>query len=261
MSLHGRRAIDRLKQQIGKFVTLPCPPYGRPEYWNSVYKSLGQDEVYEWWGSLSFHDLAEHRYRTIDNGKSPSYGTATLRGVLGIEENASNKTVLLLGCGNSRFGEDFLRAGFCGPLIQVDVAASVVDSMSARCSTWIDNGAMEIIEDDATQLSAIHGDSIAATIDKGLVDALFCANEFIQINNVLHNVHRVTNPGGVFCILSFSQPEFLLPKLSGNLDSEPWAQIEVRELDSILMYLCKKQNTTPARKLRQKAWKHRAKVN
>ena len=251
MSLTGRLIIDRIKRATGRVLSFPCPPYGTPAYWDNVYRSLGKDDNYEW-GSISAEELLVHRYRRLDptGGSAQSFEETTLREALNLgsgEESGNgniHQTVLLLGCGNSRFGESLLEHCVTTSVMQVDVASSVVESMSQRCADQIEKGYMEIIEDDATELSLLDSDSIQTTVDKGLIDALFCADEPHQIQNVLESVHRVTKPGGMFCVFSFSRPEFLLPSLQGQTS---FVDIEIRELDSILMYRCHKP--LPVRKI------------
>jgi ubiquinone/menaquinone biosynthesis C-methylase UbiE len=86
-----------------------------------------------------------------------------------------------------------------------------------------------------------------AAIDKGLLDALFCADEYEQCTEIMNSVLRVLQPGGSFCIFSFSRPEFLLPKLvplqehalysaRNRREHGHWDDLEMKELERILLY-------------------------
>lgn len=168
--------------------------------------------------------------------------------------------ILILGCGNSSFGEDMIRRGWVGPILQTDVSRRVVDAMAHRCNPWIQSGDMQVVLDDATVLSGFESGTVRGAVDKGLIDALHCANQASQCRNVMRSLHRVLRPGGIFCCLSFSAPEFLLPHLLTDLSShhqsqqspsrspelsysvtDPmWSHVQVRKVESssnkILLY-------------------------
>lgn len=263
MSLRGRYVIDRIKKAIGtKNFRLPVPPYGDPEYWNSSYQSLGPYDSFEW-GEVSLNDVLEYSHKRLDHyyhgggggGTSNHLLTTTLADTIGIQPNAEeDEPILMLGCGNSRLGEEMMEKGWRGPLIQVDVSHRVIDSMSQRCSDYIQKGHMNFIQDDATELSAFRNAMMQACLDKGLVDALFCADEYDQCQRVIKAVHRVLKPGGIFCLWSFSQPEFLLPNLIDSTNirqtKSMWEEIQIHELSKILLYRFQKKRVDDASQVR-----------
>jgi ubiquinone/menaquinone biosynthesis C-methylase UbiE len=267
MSLRGRYIIDRLKRSVSPYISLPCPPYGNPSYWEGCYKSLGPSDVYEW-GNVACKDLLSYDYSlqdydpwmdaskvTADKASEPKKST-TLGETLNVHAKAEqDEPILILGCGNSKFGEDMFDAGWRGPLIQVDVASRVVESMSHRCQELQRTGDMQFVQDDATVLSAFNDNKAAAAFDKGLVDALFCADEYQQCHDVMQSVQRVLNPGGVFTLASFSRPEFLMEHLlispdgaknnsrnnrNANATKNMWGDIQIRKLDYIFLYCFQK---------------------
>jgi ubiquinone/menaquinone biosynthesis C-methylase UbiE len=205
------------------------------------------------------------------------------------------RPILMLGCGNSRMGEEMIeQGGFKGPIMQVDVSRSVVENMRQRCSDLVSKGSMSFVQvgyfkkkclwienlirnesnfssieytlfiyilyiyflsfcqDDATELSAFRNNMIDACLDKGLMDAIFCAEDYHQLNQIQQTIHRVLRPGGSFVFFSFSRPEFLIPKLmmldepSVHIDDFqkriPWTNIEVQQLPKILLYKMQKAN-------------------
>eukprot|EP00980_Cylindrotheca_fusiformis_P013099 scaffold3281_cov129-Cylindrotheca_fusiformis.AAC.18 len=177
MSLRGRYVIDRIKKVLSNKVRLPVPPYGEPTYWDAAYRSFGPDDCYEW-GDVSLSDLASYEYKPLEWDKPGSSITEKLNTTLGktlsVESNAEkDEPILILGCGNSKLGEDMIHAGWRGPVIQVDVSSRVIESLSQRCSSFISNGHMNFIEDDATELSAFRSAMINGCIDKGLIDAVY----------------------------------------------------------------------------------------
>jgi len=231
-----------------------------PAYWEGVYRTLGPDDVHEW-GNLSLKDVLEYEYRLLcasegtllwppTSTTGATLATMTTFGeTLGVntalnhpKDDGDDEPILVLGCGNSKLGEDLLDAGWRGPVVQVDVASRVVESMSHRCSRHAQTGDMQFVQDDATVLSAFDDGTVSAVLDKGLVDALFCADDYDQCDLVLRSVHRVLRPGCVFAFFSFSQPEFwaenvFAPSLHDTKERRVrWVDVQVRDLGAILLY-------------------------
>eukprot|EP00934_Nitzschia_sp_Nitz4_P001538 Nitzschia sp. Nitz4//scaffold204_size40132//15783//16583//NITZ4_007542-RA/size40132-processed-gene-0.12-mRNA-1//1//CDS//3329541473//1538//frame0 len=255
MSLRGRYVIDRVKSVIGSSFQLPVPPYADADYWNAAYRSFGPNDSFEW-GDVSLEDLItyEHKELNWETGRSNTQPIQTsLAETLGIHPNGSEEEpILMLGCGNSRLGEQMMESGWKGPMIQVDVSGQVIENMNQRCTDLVQAGRMSFIKDDAAELSAFRNDMISACLDKGLIDAVFCADEYAQCQSVLKSVHRVLQPGGVFAFLSFSRPQFLLPKI---VDSDYrknralWQHVQVQELSKIMLYKFQKVDAPVERKV------------
>jgi ubiquinone/menaquinone biosynthesis C-methylase UbiE len=252
MSLRGRHIIDRVKSAISTHFRLPCPPYGDPGYWDAAYVSLGPQDSFEW-GDVTLDDVVDYKYRPIEwDGRTSTYSTTTsalqqssLGDALGIRPNADQDgPILMLGCGNSKMGEDMIERGWRGPLIQVDISSRVVETMTHRCHEFIQKGCMSFVQDDACELSAFRDGMIQACLDKGLIDALYCAEEYDQLGRILRSVSRVLKPGGIFVFLSFSRPQFLLPPLmKGEIQDirrRQWSSLQVHELETILLYKMEK---------------------
>jgi SAM-dependent methyltransferase len=263
MSLRGRYIIDRIKRAVGDHFRLPCPPYEDPQYWDAAYASFGPQDSYEW-GDVSLDDVYEYKYHPIewdpirqsasssDKRDANKIRSSTLAGALNIRPMAEkDQPFLILGCGNSKFGEEMVERGWRGPIIQVDVSGRIVDSMSQRCRDLISSGHMNFVQDDATELSAFRDGMVDACLDKGLLDAIYCADEYSQMGKIADTVNRVLRPGGSFVFFSFSRPEFFLPKLlvSNQSRHQPghprktkrqWKGLEVHELGKILLYRMEK---------------------
>lgn len=251
MSLRGRHVIDNIKTRVGTWLKLPCPPYGNPRYWYGVYKSLGPYDVYEWGSTTLTDSLLEYEYQLLDSSAAPTSNiapttkvTSTFAEAIGVNpEDSTDKPIILLGCGNSRLGEEMAEHGWRGPLIQVDVVSRCIATLAERCAPLVEDGTMDFVEDDATHLSAFDDNQVNAVIDKGLVDALFCADEHDQVKDVVSSVHRVLKPGGMFVFFSLSQPKFLMPQMLPKIESQKeWKDIQVRQLESILMYRLEKDD-------------------
>lgn len=251
MSLRGRHMIDRLKTRVGSWLKLPCPPYGNTRYWEGVYKSLGPFDVYEWGNATLHENLLKYDYQLLNpsgiSTDSSMMHSSTFAEAIDVDpSDSTDKPIILLGCGNSKLGEDMAEHGWRGPLIQVDVVARVLDTMTQRCAPYVEKGVMDFVEDDATQLSAFDDDHVNAVIDKGLVDALFCADDYKQVEGVVSSVHRVLKPGGIFLLFSLSRPEFLMPHMIDE-QQRKWKDVQVRQLESILVYRLVKSDGTDER--------------
>ena len=150
---------------------------------------VGPHDSYEW-GDVSLSDIKEYEYHPIewDTQKSSSYPSkqskqSTLAASLNVAsyelnsiENQRQQSILMLGCGNSKLGEEMVKeGGFKGPVVQVDVSNNVVENMRQRCSDLVSEGSMNFVQDDATELSAFRDGMVDACLDKGLLDAIFCA--------------------------------------------------------------------------------------
>ena len=242
MSLRGRYVIDRIKRAVHRHLKMPVPPYGDPRYWEQVYQtmetaSMGHlnpetgrldfDDSFEW-GGVSLPELLQYQYQPVilgqDQGDYASSSTVeatsistTFGETLGVSpledhyQEENKQQILMLGCGNSKLGEQMVDEGWRGPIIQVDIAKQCLEMIARR--THHDSSRLQFVEDDATQLASFSKDTMDATIDKGLIDALFCADEYNQCTDVMKSVLRTLKPGGVFCLFSLSRPEFLLPKI------------------------------------------------
>ena len=276
MSLRGRYLIDRMKAFVSPTLKLPCPPYNKEEYWEGVYHKFSPQDFFEWGNVSLIQDLLEFQYSleahsihntTIPTNTNDTISTTTFAEVINVLPKEMGKKIVLLGCGNSRFGEEMAHQGWLGPILQLDISGKAVHMLQERWqqSTSIANSQgtiMEFIQDDATELSAIASDSIDAVFDKGLLDALFCCSGVSikdqvdpNIDAIMKSVHRVLKPnGGIFAFLSFSQPQFLLHHTiarqstnnpNNNKDrSHPllWKDIQIRKLPTIFLYRYEKNH-------------------
>lgn len=281
MSLMGRRIIDSLQKVISSRWLLPVPPYESSEYWDNIYKRFpsSTDCSFEW-GDISYEkDLKDFTYTEprsfrealhrigFSNSRSLLQEQNLLRGSLleatGLSSQDTfhtSKNILLLGCGNSRLGEDlaqhFIDIGsknstkdqaqqHSPKIIQCDVSPTVVDMMTRRYhNNLIAKGFMSIVKDDATNFSVLKPNSMDAIIDKGLIDALFCAKKCSHIHRVMSNVHQVLKQESSFIFFSFSRPEFILPEVQTNKVTETdtssssiiWKEVDIRLLNQIILY-------------------------
>lgn len=214
--------------------------------------------------------LHEFGYATNDGEKG---GTSTIAEYLGIQQHktpedasksfqhqklsndTSNDAILLLGCGNSKMGEQLLINSFQGPFLQLDVSSKIIKCMTQRYETYIKEATvqrMEFIVDDATELTSLEPGSVGgAVIDKGLFDALHCSLPNVNmeaegespIQSIMDSVHRVLQPSRPFVFFSRTSPEFMLKRTFGDgyeaeENATQWKDIEVIKLTDldVLLY-------------------------
>ena len=126
---------------------------------------VGPNDSYEW-GDVSMSDVKEYEYFDMewDAQHSSSYPSklsnqSTLSAALNIDHQHDDsveirtqaqqqqRPILMLGCGNSRMGEEMIeQGGFKGPIMQVDVSRSVVENMRQRCSDLVSMGKMSFVQ-------------------------------------------------------------------------------------------------------------------
>ena len=160
--------------------------------------------------------------------------------------NNNNEAILILGCGNSKLGEQFLIHSFIGPILQLDISSKVIQLMTQRYHNYLSSDEestvvkrMEFMVDDAsTGLTSLEPSSVGGgVIDKGLVDVLNCsagpmmqrgdndnttvandddANEDDMIQRIMSSVHNVLQPSRPFVFFSRSEPKWMLRRVLGH---------------------------------------------
>lgn len=166
---------------------------------------------------------------------SSGEGKGDINETLGLSElSSTNGPVMMLGCGTSELGAQFVHAGY-KPIVQVDVSSRLIEMRTQQSKL----DGMKYVQDDATVLSAFEDETVRAVVDKGLIDALFCANATQQCQLAMTAVHRVLQPHARCLVFSYSRPEFLLPALA----MPGWKDVEIRNINErILLYMFRKRD-------------------
>lgn len=281
MSLRGRNFFDVLQHKwLSSRFTLPRPPYNNPEYWDRIYKEMDSTEIHEW-GNFDILDILEFRYEDVlHHGatcpqQEKGRRTSTFAECMDIgqwhtpeeaidrygehKRNNSNEAVLLLGCGNSRMGEQMLQHSFVGPILQLDMSSKVIQLMTRRYQKYLDGAAvrrMNFICDDARGLTALSPESVGGgVVDKGLIDDLYCADRGMSlmdddgslgggrgseccndnVRRIVDSVHRVLQPSRPFVFFSRSSHEYILRRTLGSVHwteaiRHQWKDVRVLKL-------------------------------
>ena len=143
----------------------PVPPYHTPDYWMRLHKEMTPEDVHEW-GGFDLMGLLQLNYEMVlhyggynsvsktlveqhqrqDNGvNNMSFAECMDISQLSSTDEAiniynelqkeimkidkpihPNESVLLLGCGNSKMGEQLLINSFVGPVLQVDISSTMI---------------------------------------------------------------------------------------------------------------------------------------
>jgi hypothetical protein len=268
MSLVTRNFFDKIQNSTFTKLRLPSPPYYDPSYWDRAYKDSTPDDCIEW-GGFDLTGLLNFRYEHVpieEGGVEKDGGMSTIAQWLNIRQHSSpeeassayqerrrsndteNDAILLLGCGNSKMGEQLLVNSFQGPFLQVDVSSKIIQCMTQRYEKYLKEALVQrmefIVDDAATGLTSLEPQSIGgAVIDKGLFDALHCSLPNINertdkecpMQSILKSVHTVLQPSRPFVFFSRSSPEFMLRRTFGD-DFETaerrrqWSDISVIKL-------------------------------
>lgn len=250
---------------------------------------MSSDDVHEWGGFDLQSGLLQFRYETLlhhyDGSKQNEHHqgevqTSTFQDCMDIsrlstpedaikryedhQSDDANESILLLGSGNSKVGEQILINSFVGPVLQIDISSKVIHLMTQRYQKYLTEAAvnrMEFIVDDANGLTALSPDSIGGgVVDKGLIDVLHLSGGMMSMedddirenldeaNNpiprILDSVHRVLQPSRPFVFISRSGPEYILRRTFGTVhldwDEEirkKWMDIQVLKLLDLDMLL------------------------
>jgi hypothetical protein len=262
---------------------------------------MSADDVLEWGGFDLQNGLLKFRYETLlhhadgedrlrlthqrEEEKQPHVGvlTSTFAECMGISQcstpedaismytekqvnHTRNESILILGCGNSKFGEQLLIHSFVGPVLQIDISSKIIQLMTQRYEQYLRGTSVkriELIVDDARRLTAVCPDSVGGgVVDKGLIDVLHCSMGMIPstkdssikiddedennpIRQIVDSVHRVLQPSRPFIFFSRSDPDYILRRTLGtgslNMNNHvrtKWKDVQVHNMVDlgVLMY-------------------------
>lgn len=276
MSRVTRSFFDRLRRWGLPSARLP---YDSGEWWDKSY-TKNEGHPIEW-GGMGFAELSTHEW--VERGANWSDTSARRVSSIADDDLAGRARqpggdLLVLGGGTSRLSQDFFDAGWPS-VLDVEISPEAVKQSRSRVvgepsrtdstvreaealhqaseshSGSAGGPGLEFIVADARSMRPrddLQGRLFDACIDKGLVDALWCAGAIAaptQVPQVSVSVAAALKPGvGTFMTLSYSGPEDILPLLLGDNTNhgtgEPrsrlWASAESRQLRSIWLYVLRR---------------------
>jgi SAM-dependent methyltransferase len=122
--------------------------------------------------------------------------------------------ILILGCGNSRVGEDLLGDGWTGQIVNVDFSPVAIEQMKERYNDkfyhrFHNPRKMEFLCSDVTQPLPFEDKSFDLIICKGTFDAVLCSSGSVANANrmIEESVRLLANGHGVFFLVSYANPD------------------------------------------------------
>lgn len=150
-------AVLRLEVQKRYSLQMAEKDYGSVEYWEKRYHDSGKDALFDWYFD----------YKSVENSIVNYLGDA-------------RKSGLILGCGNSDWGEYMVRDGY-KHVVNIDFSPTVIRYMSHRyrnnsklecefvnwCKIWNFTFGVDRVM-DVNDLSEIKDGSMDIVVDKGM---------------------------------------------------------------------------------------------
>jgi hypothetical protein len=188
--------------------------------WMDVTQLSSPEEAIE---RYKQHQLSNIDQDNNNNSSSSSSNNNT--------KSNNNEAILILGCGNSKLGEQLLINSFIGPIYQLDISSKLIQLMTQRYQKYLSETSvkrMEFIVDDATTgLTSLEPECVGGgVVDKGLLDVLHCAegrildddeeNDDDVVRKIMKSVHNVLQPSRPFIFFSRSEPQWMLRRALGK---------------------------------------------
>jgi SAM-dependent methyltransferase len=171
--------------------------------------------------------------------------------------------ILIVGCGNSKFGEEMIRDGWTGKITNVDFSSVVIQQMQSRYGTHFYNQypraeSMDFICADITQTLPFEDASFDLIVCKGTLDAVLCsAGSKANALSMVRECHRLLAPGhGIFFLVTNGNPDNRIEYLEHqNQLNHYWRGVSVHILPKltststtqdekpVYAYICRKRMT------------------
>ena len=153
----------------------------------------------------SGQDFWDQRYEDMKDETDGHFdwyaGFDKVRGVIEpyIDEARKGDSILILGCGSSRLGPELYEAGYRS-LLNVDISSVVIRQMQDRYAKY---EGMHFNIQDVRCMDDLESESFTMVVDKGTMDALFCATSGTEdVKKMCGEVSRVLAPGGRFVVIT-----------------------------------------------------------
>ncbi|XP_066326668.1 uncharacterized protein [Miscanthus floridulus] len=129
---------------------------------------------------------------------------------------APHHRLLLVGCGNSVFGENMIDDGY-QDVVNIDISSVVIEQMKKK---YHDKPQLKYMKMDVKNMSDFESGSFDAVIDKGTLDSLMCGqNSQENATKMLEEVNRILKENGVYMLITYGDPSYRLRLLK---DMENW---------------------------------------
>ncbi|CAM0873792.1 unnamed protein product [Alopecurus aequalis] len=192
----------------------PCntSAYLDPSYWDQRF---GKEEHYEWLKDFS------HLRHLLAPLLSPSI------------------SVLEVGCGSSRLGEELLREGVAGGVTCIDRSPVAVQRMRDRLAEQGTSG-VDVVVADMLDMP-FESESFDLVVEKCTMDVLFVESgdpwnpnprTVDNVMKMLEGIHKVLKPDGIFVSIAFGQVGEDWKEADGRCISIPYSSTGATTLPS-----------------------------
>lgn len=240
--------------------------YGKLDYWEDRYSHSGDTGAYDWY--QTYGDL--RHLLTADILKRSFSGICSLQDRPSKDENSfdtnstffpsqANCRVLILGSGNSPFGEDMRSDGWTGDIVNVDFSSVVINQMIKKQENTHDQDGkeclapkMKFICADVTKGLPFDDSSFDLIICKGTFDSILCSNGSVSnIKKLVDECDRVlASAHGCLFLVTYGSPDNRVVFLEhGNDPTYYWEGICVNTVprksqtasQNDYVYICRKK--------------------
>jgi EEF1A lysine methyltransferase 4 len=150
--------------------------------------------------------------------------------------------VLILGCGNSTFGEDMIRDGWKGPITNIDFSSVVIDQMKKKyCKMEFTNRyqcpPMKFIYGDITKGLPFEDQSFDLIVCKGTLDSILCGEgSAASARTVIAECSRIlVNGQGVLFLATHGNPDSRVVFLEHDNDlSFYWKEVSIHNFGRMI---------------------------
>lgn len=139
-----------------------------------------------------------------------------------------HQRILVVGCGNSAFGEGMVDDGY-EDVVNVDMSSVVIEAMTEKYSN---RPQLKYIKMDVRQMDEFQTGSFDSIIDKGTLDSILCGSNSRQnATQMLKEVWRVLKDKGVYILVTYGAPIYRLGMLR---DSCSW-NIKLHVIEKLMV--------------------------
>eukprot|EP00930_Biecheleria_cincta_P038308 TRINITY_DN2632_c0_g1_i1.p1 TRINITY_DN2632_c0_g1~~TRINITY_DN2632_c0_g1_i1.p1 ORF type:complete len:334 (-),score=65.81 TRINITY_DN2632_c0_g1_i1:25-972(-) len=150
--------------------------YASSDYWNARFRDT--EGIFDWYAT----------YTELEGVFREFYPAC---------KKARNRSMLVVGSGNSALSAELYQAGYRG-ITNIDISSEAIKKMHSHFSD-LD---MEWLDMDATSM-AFDGECFDTAVDKGTLDAMMSSGSGHEIAMAMvAEIWRVLRPGGVFLLVS-----------------------------------------------------------
>ncbi|XP_031256348.1 EEF1A lysine methyltransferase 4 [Pistacia vera] len=140
-----------------------------------------------------------------------------------------HQRILVVGCGNSAFGEGMVDDGY-EDVVNIDISTVVIEAMQRKYSDHLPQ--LKYFQMDVRQMDDFQTGSFDAVIDKGTLDSILCGSNSRQnATQMLIEVWRVLKDKGVYILVTYGAPIYRLSLLR---DSSLW-RIKLHVIEKLVI--------------------------